>query len=536
MTKKICSVALIAIMCLSLCPVYATASNNAEVIYTGDGYFITQSEITGKYDKISDYKNGLACVCNYIGEPMQYSKTNPGHYGFIDENGELQFPLVRGEAFGAFSEGYASFGTCFVDKSGNVTNMNTANHETISGIGEFSEGLAVVQMYGGHCGFTDVNGDMQILFSRNDYGVSDKFSEGLAVIKDEKTNRYGYIDKTGEVVIPCVYYRAHDFHNGLAVVDADVVKAGVIDKTGDFVIPAIYRTINDFTDEVTVASLRMDDGGGESTIYECVIDRRGNVIVPLKTYDYIAAYENGFARVYRTRKEGKDVYEDIGYIDTKGELAAIYASDRLIPIRDGYKGANGYRSRKEINGLIDICDEDSKWGLADTYGNVIMPCGYYDYFDHRGNLSIAKKGDKFYVVKINGTVKSVLDGTVYKKPAEPSGPEIKVFVNGKTVLFDAAPQLKNDRVAVPVRAIFESVGATVSWDDEAQTVTAQKDDTIVEIAIGSDQPRINGRRVKIDQPAYVENNRTYVPLRFVAEAFGANVEWDGDKNTVNIYT
>ena len=109
-----------------------------------------------------------------------------------------------------------------------------------------------------------------------------------------------------------------------------------------------------------------------------------------------------------------------------------------------------------------------------------------------------------------------------------------VVLDGKTLAFEVAPQIINSRTMVPLRAIFEAMGAKVEWDGATQTVTATKDSTVVILKIGSTSPTVNGKVVAIDQPGVIVNGRTLAPLRFVAEAFGGEVMWDGATQTVSI--
>ena len=111
---------------------------------------------------------------------------------------------------------------------------------------------------------------------------------------------------------------------------------------------------------------------------------------------------------------------------------------------------------------------------------------------------------------------------------------VTVVFNGEELEFDVAPQIFNGRTLVPLRAIFEKVGALVEWDDATNTVTATKGDTVVILTIDSIYPTINGEIVELDQPGIIVNNRTLAPLRFVAEAFGGEVEWDPDSWTAYI--
>ena len=78
------------------------------------------------------------------------------------------------------------------------------------------------------------------------------------------------------------------------------------------------------------------------------------------------------------------------------------------------------------------------------------------------------------------------------------------------------------------------MGATVSWDGSTQTATATRDGTVVMLTIGDTSPTINGQIIEIDQPGTIIDGRTLAPLRFVAEAFGGTVRWDGGTQTATI--
>ena len=111
---------------------------------------------------------------------------------------------------------------------------------------------------------------------------------------------------------------------------------------------------------------------------------------------------------------------------------------------------------------------------------------------------------------------------------------ISVTVDGEAVKFDVLPQIINDRTMVPVRAIFEALGAGVEWNDETKTVTATKGETIVSLTINSNVISVNGEEKAIDTPAMIVNDRTLVPVRAISEAFDCTVEWDGVTYTVII--
>ena len=113
---------------------------------------------------------------------------------------------------------------------------------------------------------------------------------------------------------------------------------------------------------------------------------------------------------------------------------------------------------------------------------------------------------------------------------------IKVCIDGKNQTYDQPPVIINDRVMVPLRGIFEALGATVSWDDQTQTVTAIKSGTTIQLTIGSAVAYKNGNPIQLDVPPQIVNDRTMVPVRFVSEALGCKVDWIDSPQTVNIST
>jgi len=113
---------------------------------------------------------------------------------------------------------------------------------------------------------------------------------------------------------------------------------------------------------------------------------------------------------------------------------------------------------------------------------------------------------------------------------------IRVFLDGRQMDFDVPPMLVGNRVLVPLRTIFEEMGAIVTWEQSTRTATATKGDTVVVLTIGNTSPTVNGKVVPIDQPGIILNNRTLAPARFVAEAFGGAIDWDGPTRTATITT
>ena len=114
--------------------------------------------------------------------------------------------------------------------------------------------------------------------------------------------------------------------------------------------------------------------------------------------------------------------------------------------------------------------------------------------------------------------------------------DIKVAIDGEYVEFDVQPQLINDRTMVPLRAIFEALGADVDWINETQTVIATKDGVTVKAAIGNTEMYIDDDVRTMDVAPMLIGGRTLVPVRFVAEAFACEVFWSDEDYSVYIKT
>ena len=113
---------------------------------------------------------------------------------------------------------------------------------------------------------------------------------------------------------------------------------------------------------------------------------------------------------------------------------------------------------------------------------------------------------------------------------------IGLVVDGQQLVLDVEPQVVQQRTLVPLRAIFEKLGATVTWDQATQTARAVKGTDTVQITLNSTTAYVNGEAQTLDVPAMAIDGRTLVPVRFVSEALDAQVDWLQDTQTVRITT
>ena len=180
--------------------------------------------------------------------------------------------------------------------------------------------------------------------------------------------------------------------------------------------------------------------------------------------------------------------------------------------------------------------------------NKLVANGFYDYVNKIAyqlpvNLEMALHMNKIYDVtqtkKINQEASKVYyDYTVNKVYTIKfkKYPIITVKYNNGVINFDQLPIIENGRTLVPLRAIFEKIGADVEWNGDTQTVTATKGDISISLTINNTTAYKNGQPITLDVPAKILNGRTLVPVRFVSDCFGVNVEWDGATQTVILTT
>ncbi|MBQ7009493.1 MAG: carbohydrate-binding domain-containing protein, partial [Ruminococcus sp.] len=126
-----------------------------------------------------------------------------------------------------------------------------------------------------------------------------------------------------------------------------------------------------------------------------------------------------------------------------------------------------------------------------------------------------------------------------------SADEITVELDGNPIEFDVNPEIIDGRTMVPLRKIFEEIGALVKWDNDTQTVSARKNKKTITLSIDSADLQIDKgdtdeegnpiyETVTLEVPAQIISGRTLVPARAISESFGLDVDWDGDNRKVTI--
>jgi uncharacterized caspase-like protein len=255
-------------------------------------------------------------------------------------------------------------------------------------VGEFSQDLAL-GVINDKWGFVDRAGEV-VVTPKYDHACS--FSEGRACVR--LNDKVGFIDEAGSVVIPIKYDAATPFREGLASAGLNG-KVGFIDKNGRTVIPFKYDNAGGFSDGL--AMVRLNDKSG-------FINKSGNVVIPLE-YDYAGNFSEGLADVgkpYADDPEGGEPLYKYGYIDKTGKLvvemkyhnAGSFSEGLAVVVREGKQGYINKAGREVIP--LEYDEEDCECSeFSDGLGRVTLN-GKYGFVNLRGSEVISLKYDNVW--------------------------------------------------------------------------------------------------------------------------------------------
>jgi hypothetical protein len=190
-----------------------------------------------------------------------------------------------------------------------------------------------------------------------------------------------------------------------------------------------------------------------------------------------------------------------------------------------------------------VLDKESGINKVTVSGNEISlsPYGSFSYTvklvegDNKINIIASDKAG-------NQTTKTL--SVIYEKPVQQTVIILQIgnqnfTVNGVQNTLDSPPVIKNNRTLLPIRAIVEALGGTIEWIPTTKSITIRLGSTYIGMQIGNSTAVVNGYVMNIDpdNPKAVPeiiNSRTMLPLRFVAEKLGCDVQWDGNTKTITI--
>ena len=196
-----------------------------------------------------------------------------------------------------------------------------------------------------------------------------------------------------------------------------------------------------------------------------------------------------------------------------------------------------YQLKGDGSKIIDADGTSSNYYILNENGNLYeLNLGSHHHSYSRFELigtnikSVTTGNSHYYAIDENGQILS--DAAAFT--SDEWILTTNITYNGKKVLTDVPPYIKDGRTLAPVRAILEALGMTVTWDPATQTATGVKDGTTISVTINSNTATVNGVQQTLDVPAEITNSRTFVPVRFFAEALNMNVDWDSYTKTVII--
>ena len=307
-------------------------------------------------------------------------------------------------------------------------------------------------------------------------------------------------------------------------------------------VPQTEMETNEYT--ATVAwSPEVTDKFGYSTVYTATI-----TITPKANYTVKGIAENGYtvSGAETVTNEADSATITAVYAATGSKSSGGSGSTKRYTVSFNTNGGNKITSQTVAK------DNSVKEPTAPIKENFEF-AGWYTDKELTTKYDFTEKVTKSFTLYAKWTEQKQENGGSEDVVNDNSGNENKessntivltidehdALVYGTTKTNDVAPKVVNDRTMLPARFVAENLGATVEWDGEKQLVTItgkteKQEDVTILITIGSDYAKVNGEDVKLDSPAFVENDRTYTPIRFISENLGATVEWNETEQTVTI--
>jgi len=521
--KKLTAVLLIAIMLISICP-HAFAAT-----FT----WVTQNPIV--CDMVYEYTEFGVLVGSYD-EKM----------GFISKEGNMIIPFERG---------YSSL--CMVDYESGLLSFVDANNQA---------------------GVMDLAGNIIVptgLYERIDARVDDYVYIAAKKVQEGYYEcDFALVDVKGNIIIPYGQFEMIDPGTwyGTVLVRNEDYKYGVYSSAGQPIIPIEYG---------------YDEIHGTGSPYRYLAEINGRTFLLDNNAQQLKEFTGYISNEYEIEnyivedsyeEDIKTIYDLNGnVIGTMGAISDLeydkyicdYDSYMLSDLSGNIIAAPGlYTDFRFINEKYVVVSNDNyEAALIDTTGNVIIPFGtalssiydvsdviddkylftYNQVMDIYGNV-IAESGDGAMYYLGDGYVCAesfeggygLRFGKVSGEPVKPAAPVdtgIKVTVNGTPVQFaDQAPVIVDGRTLLPLRAVFDLLGATIEWDGATQTVYAKRAGVDITLTIGASEIWVNGQPKALDVRAQIMNGRTMVPVRAVADAFGCGIGWDAATSTVIITT
>ena len=518
-----------------------TTARKGDICYLISGDRIVKADISA-YEEMGTFFNGYATVT---------LKSN-AQYGVIDTNGDLLFTSenyqryqhLGGGVFAASTDTVQSLRTAgyLLDSSGALLNPNYYDAIDIA-----YEGMIRVSR-DGNWGFVDLSGREVVpaIYDKAGFYWAD-------AAPMQKGDKWGLIDKKGEEILAPAFDAMYPLVDTLYGVSLDD-RFGVIDNAGSTRLPLDYDGIH-IAGEGSHTAIAATKG-----IEAFLMDLGGGVILS-GDYAYISVNPDGTVNLAK----GVNGLTVSARLDQEGNNITGYKDFSLYYLSDGLSLGRRYDSPPGMTGAPPH-DYGQRFALFDAQGNNLTGFNYENtggfvhdylvvnrfYYGSAGLLNrngaevlptifddIILTDEGYAFLQLSGSDNGSDTRVGYFKIPDRFSdkeriPPITVYLNGIELYFDAEPVIMDNRTMVPMRKIFEVLGADVAWNGDEGKVTADKGGAGIELTIGSDTAFINGDAKRLDAPAVILNDRAYVPLRFVSEAFNCDVNWNEANKRVTI--
>ena len=234
-----------------------------------------------------------------------------------------------------------------------------------------------------------------------------------------------------------------------------------------------------------------------------------------------------FLNVMQVSDNDKDYYLDTELIETD-VLAGVKIADRVVTFaKSGTEIADSFTLTTSGEGELQYTLADVKPGTWTVSGDGFTQ-----------DVIAAEEGKLLsFTAPAGSYTLTYKDANTEKQFINSPMPELEgvyIRMNRQFLYSDAAPTVVNDRTLVPMRAIFEALGAEVQWDEASATATTTLNTREVKITENQTTTYVDGSPVEIDVPATIYQDRFVVPIRFISESFGAQVSYDEFARTVYI--
>ncbi len=423
----------------------------------------------------------------------------------------------------------------------------------------------ILFLSGTEYGYLSPDGSLSIL---PNYPLARSFSEGLAAVFQDGT--WGFIDLRGNTVITPQYEEVGSFSGGLAWVKKDGLY-GYINKNGETVVDFRYAEAYDFCEGL--ACVLIDDRYG-------YINTDGTLTI-LATYSVATDFSEGLAAVCKNGKWG--------YINLRGTTAIDFRFTHAAPFSDG----QAFVKNNKLCGIIDpngtlvfplkfeeIGSKNAsvypvktggKWGYADPSGMLCIPSNFDAAKPFVNDVAAVCLGELWALITTDGAqltdfiykdLELLENGSIIYRNQEGfyglmSAPEkerptvshpaeeksyirlqigtAEIDICGETQTLPAAPMLENDRTLLPIRAVAEALGASVDWDGKTQKISICKKDKEMILKLSDSRALVNGVYYPLDVAPFLFGDTTMVPLRFVTQTLGVIPEWRGETKEIYLY-